>query len=96
MHGEVRPGCGCQRGPVTSAEVVEGWLKEEEEEQRTPLLVWERLEASVTVGLVRVLGAHLGRRRVSHGALGLGGTLDIALITKAGAGVLMGEEKTQE
>lgn len=68
------------------------WL---EEEELTPLLVQERLGASETVGLVGILGALLGWRRVSHGALGLSGTLDVALVTKAGAGVLDGwKEKT--
>lgn len=50
--------------------------------------------ASVTVALVRVLGALLGRRRVSHGALGLSGSLDVALVTKAGAGMLTRREST--
>lgn len=79
---------------MTSAEVVKGLLKEYEE--WTPLLVRQQLGASVTVGVVGVLRAHLGRRGVSHGALWLGGALDVALIAKAGAGVLMDEDKTQE
>ena len=66
--------------PTPAAEVAEGCWKEEE---RTPLLVRERLGASVTVSLVGVLGALLGGRRVSHGALGLGGALDVTLVTQA-------------
>lgn len=61
-----------------------------------PLLVRDSLGASVTVGLVGVLGALLGRRCVSHGALGLSGTLDVALVTKAGAGVLMERQRRVE
>lgn len=82
----VQPGHG-SRG----AEVVEGWLKTRR--SLTPLLVREWQGSSVTVGLVGVLGALLGWWWVSHGALGLSGTLDIALVTKAGARVLKEREK---
>lgn len=43
-----------------------------------------------------VLGALLGGRRVSHGALGLRGTLDVALVAEAGPRVLTGRQKTHE
>lgn len=49
----------------------------------------DRAGASVTVGLVGVLRALLGRGRVSHGALGLGGALDITLVAQARTGVLV-------
>ncbi len=74
---------------------LQPWLKPRlrSEEELNPLLVLEWLGASVAVGLMRVLGALLGWRRVSHGALRLSGTLDIALVTKAGARVLKERKK---
>lgn len=67
-----------------AAEVLKGWRV---------VLVQEWRGASVTVGLVGVMGALLGRWRVSHGALGLSGTLDAALVTKAGARELNERER---
>lgn len=65
--------------------------QDEGEEELIPLLVHNHLATSVTVGLMGVLGTLLGGRRVSHSALRLRRTLDVALVTKARARVLMEE-----
>lgn len=65
------------------------WKEQEQEELACRVQEIRSVgEPSVTMGLVGILGSLLGGWWVSYGALGLRGTLDVALVTQTGAGVL--------